>query len=105
VGGDWWKPSEERLGLTHVQSACASDTQQAFVVTTGEDGLPQVVPVDAKPVLPEGCLPPKLLPAELTAPLTEHLEHRLGYTVTVSTIKPTVLPALPQYSLITVSWK
>jgi hypothetical protein len=112
VGGDWWKSSEERLGLTHVQSACASDTQQAFVVTTGEDGLPRAVSADdiaRHHVLPAeyASRPPKLLPGELTAPLKAHLERLLGYSVTVQTIQPTLLPhhaAMPQCSLITVSW-
>jgi hypothetical protein len=108
VGGDWWMPAETRLGLAPAPAECAADTQQAFVVTTGADGLARVLSVDAKPVLPAGSLPPKLLPAELTALLTTHLQHWLGYTVTVSTITPTVQrrgAALPQCSLITVSWK
>ena len=107
VGGDWWMPAETRLGLAPAPAESASDTQQAFVVTTGADGLAQVVSVDAKPVLPAGSLPPKLLPAELTSPLKAHLQ-RLGYAATVSTITPTVQPhgaTLPQCSLITVSWK
>ena len=107
VGGDWWMPAETRLGLAPAPAESASDTQQAFVVTTGADGLAQVVSVDAKPVLPAGCPPPKMLPAELTDPLKAHL-CQLGYTVTVSTITPTVQSrgaALPACSLINVSWK
>jgi hypothetical protein len=107
VGGDWWMPAEKRLRLAPAPAESASDTQQAFVVTTGADGLAQVVSVDAKPVLPAGCPPPKMLPAELTDPLKAHL-CQLGYTVTVSTITPTVQSrgaALPACSLINVSWK
>jgi hypothetical protein len=114
-------PAETRLGLAPAPAESAADTQQAFVVTTGADGLAQVVSVDAQDVpqygvpqygpqcvLPAGSLPPKLLPAELTAPLKAHLQ-RLGYAATVSTITPTVQPhdatLPPQCSLITVSWK
>jgi hypothetical protein len=115
VGGDWCLPAETRLGLAPAPAESAADTQQAFVVTTGADGLAQVVSVDgvdrfgdAEPVLSAGSLPPKLLPAELTAPLKAHLQ-RLGYAATVSTITPTVQPhdatLPPQCSLITVSWK
>ena len=103
-------PAETRLGLAPAPAECAADTQQAFVVTTGADGLAQVVSVDAKPVLSAEYTsrPPKLFPAELTSPLKAHLQ-RLGYAATVSTITPTVQPhdatLPPQCSLITVSWK
>jgi hypothetical protein len=104
-GTDWWKPFEQRLSLAPVPPASASDTQQSFVVVTGEDGRPQVLCVD-NPLkhFPAECAnrPPKELPAELQTLLETHL-HALGFAVTLR--DHSYKRRSVRFTLITVSWK